>query len=154
MRYSWRFFRYDKTRNHIISISNLEKYKISLFLDDTYHIHGKISENRLIWIIDEKSQYSYQRNLIVKPSEYYVDKIHETIKTNDILKDNKTFYIFDKWCFSNELRRILRVPMDLELLKDDMSKRGLIYRMGLYLKVYKYTEAALVSKVLEKLYNS
>lgn len=146
------FLGYQNTRNHIISFSNLQNYKINLFLDDSYEIYGKVTENRRIKIIDEKNNHIYYRNLIIKPKEYYIDNIHETIKTKEIPIINTDFYILDKYNFINELRRIKRFPSDLEHLKNDNSERGLFYRISILIRLSRFQEAKELCKLLKRRY--
>lgn len=133
------FMGYSETRNKLMEICSLEDYDINLFLDDSYEICGTISAGRLIKILDEKTGLSYRRNLIVKKGEKYVGKVHETVRTNEILTNNNSFYIIDRFNFLNELRRVKRMPSDLNSLDD--SERDTVYKICILAKLSRFKEA-------------
>lgn len=142
------FLGYSETRNLLISLCQLEKFDINLFLDDSYEIVGKLSPERLIRIFDEKTQLTYARNLIVKSGEHYSGSIHETVVSKEQLILNENFYIIDKYNFLNELRRVKRLPSDLEKLDD--SERDTIYKICILSKLSKFKEAKELLKKLPR----
>lgn len=124
------FIGFSETRNKLIESVSPNVY--SIFIDDSYILKSPLSAPRDYYSpIQMIKIYSgntfYYSNRFFKNGPKYIGKIHETIDTN--LRVISEIEVTDKIYNTHIERTNLRKPMDLELLKDDKSQKGLYYKM-------------------------
>ena len=145
------FENFSQARNYCIDESNVNEYEWSIFLDDSYVLHGSIAElkglpNHMkcasIKIKCRGQEYLNKRCIRKNSNIKFINDVHEILNSS-YHYPLVNCYIEDVQVKSHETRRIERINYDIKKLVDKDDDRSKYFLAGLCYQLFNLGEMSL-----------